>query len=906
MQDFEWYRMPATEVLSELAVDPGQGLNKATVQHRQELFSNVIQEGEKERPLVMFLRQFTDTMVLVLLTATVISGIVGAMADAITIMAIVVINAVLGFIQEYRAERSLEAIKKMAAPVARVLRDGKRVTIAAEQIVPGDIVYLDAGDRVPADLRLLETFSLEVDEAALTGESVPVGKDARLHYQEVRPLAERGNQCFMGTSVTRGRASAVVVSTGMSTVMGQIARMMKEEKQSLTPLQARLDQLGKYLILICLGVCAVVTALGILRGEAVMNMLLSGISLAVAAIPEGLPAIVTVVLAVGVQRMARKNAVVRKLSAVETLGCTTVICSDKTGTLTQNRMTVTRAATLQLDMEVSSTRGEESACFLSARGEIKPLADPALSMLMEIAFNCNNATLEEGGSEMKLQGDPTEGALLILARRAGWNRTLPRLREVPFDSTRKKMSTVVEKEGRFFVFVKGAPEVVLESCGYGFTGGRATRLDSRSREKIADWQSEWAKNALRVLGLAFKVIEARDVERMADEELERDLVFVGMCGMIDPPRPGVASSVAECQRAGIVPLMITGDHPLTAITIARQLGIAGDGDVISGPVMDELVDKQLYQQAMKSRVFARVSPEHKNRIVKVLKKHGHVVAMTGDGVNDAPALKAADIGVAMGIMGTEVSREASSMILADDNFSTIVSAVYEGRAIYDNIRKFIRYLLGCNIGEVLVMFIASLMGMPIPLLPIQILWVNLVTDGLPAMALGLEPPEPGIMSRQPRSGNEGIFAHRLGWIITSRGVFIAMVTLAAFMVGFIYGRATGGPGQELVLARTMALTTLVIAQLFYVFECRSERYSPFELGFFANRFLLFAVTCSIAMHLSILHIPFFQRVFSTVPLQGWQWGIILAMCGFNFMVKYFRYSWKKFFVSAPEYGKINA
>lgn len=905
MQEFEWYRMPATDVLGELGVDPYHGLDESTVQQRQKVYANVIQEGKKERPLVMFLRQFTDTMVLVLLTATLISGIVGAMADAVTIMAIVIINAILGFIQEYRAERSLEAIKKMAAPAAKVLRNGKRKSIAAEQLVPGDIVYMEAGDRVPADLRLLETYSLEVDEAALTGESVPVGKDAGRHYEEARPLAERGNQCFMGTSVTRGRASAVVVSTGMSTVMGQIARMMKEEKQSLTPLQARLDQLGKYLIVICLGVCAVVTILGILRGEPIMNMLLSGISLAVAAIPEGLPAIVTVVLAVGVQRMARKKAIVRKLSAVETLGCTTVICSDKTGTLTQNRMTVTRVATLRANVEVAGGQGERSARFLTVRGEVKPLADPDLAILIDIAFNCNNATLEEGGAEVKIQGDPTEGALLVLARRAGWTRTLPRLREIPFDSARKKMSIVVERDGQFFVFLKGAPEVVLECCEQVLIGGHSTRLDSRAREKISGLQSDWGKDALRVLGLAFKPIDARDVEKLSDEELERDLVFAGICGMIDPPRSGVASSVAECQRAGITPIMITGDHPLTAMTIARQLGIAGEGEVISGLIMDDLLDKQLYQQAMQSRVFARVSPEHKNRIVKVLKKHGHVVAMTGDGVNDAPALKAADIGVAMGIMGTEVSREASSMILADDNFSTIVSAVYEGRAIYDNIRKFIRYLLGCNIGEVLVMLIASLMGMPIPLLPIQILWVNLVTDGLPAMALGLEPPEPGIMSRKPRSGNEGIFAHRLGWIISSRGMFIAVVTLAAFIIGFIYGRATGGPGQELVLARTMALTTLVFAQLFYVFECRSERYSPFELGFFANRFLLLAVACSITMHLCVLHIPFFQRVFSTVPLQGWQWGIIIGMCGFSFLIKFIRYSWKRFFVWAPEYDKIN-
>lgn len=899
-----WYQESRENILQVLKTNSERGLTHKEVEKRAAQKPNVLEEGQKISPFSIFFKQFTDTMVIVLLFATVISGIIGAMADAVTIMAIVILNAILGFIQEYRAERSLEEIKKLAAPYAWVLRGGKKINIPAQELLPGDIVFIEAGDRIPADLRLLESSSLEIDEASLTGESVPIAKDPSSQFAQEIPLADVSNMAFMGTGVTRGRGKAVVVATGMDTVMGQIARMMKIEKQDMTPLQIKLDQLGKYLIIICLLVCALVTLMGIYRGEPMMTMFLAGISLAVAAIPEGLPAIVTVVLALGVQRMAKRNAIIRRLPAVETLGCTTVICSDKTGTLTQNKMTVRRMATLDKAMFIEGEGYNPKGRFLLGEKAIKPRDDTASSLVLQIAANCNNSSLEKNQDTYEIIGDPTEGALLVMAAKAGVKPTYKRLQEIPFDSDRKLMSVIIEKKGEHILLVKGALEIITARCSQVMEQGRVSVLQPRHQNYLNNIQEEWAAQALRVLGFAYKKLNSQDWQQLKPEELEKNLTFVGLCGMIDPPRVGVKDSVDECIRAGIIPLMITGDHPITAEAIAAEIGISGVGGVITGPQIDKITDQELYQEAIKKRVFARVSPEHKNRIVKVLKKHGHVVAMTGDGVNDAPALKASDIGVAMGITGTEVSREASSMILADDNFSTIVNAVYEGRAIYDNIRKFIRYLLGCNIGEVLVMFIATLFGMPLPFLPIQILWINLVTDGLPAMALGLEPPEPGIMRRQPRPRTEDIFARGLGSTIFKRGIYIAVVTLVAFTAGLIISRWYGV--ENLAAARTMALTTLVFVQLFYVFECRSERFTPFELGFFSNRFLIVAVICSIFMQLLILYLPFFQHIFKTVPLNGWQWALILFISGFRLLGKFILYTWQRLFLSSFEYGKINA
>ncbi|MGE5391671.1 MAG: cation-translocating P-type ATPase [Deltaproteobacteria bacterium] len=900
----EWYQKSGDEIVAAWGSHPGRGLERAEVARRQQQYSNELVASQGQHPVVMFLKQFTDTMVLVLLAATVISGLIGAMTDAITIMAIVMLNAILGFIQEYRAERSLQAIKEMVAPFATVIRSGHHLSIPAKELVPGDIVLLEAGDRVPADLRLLGSTGMEADESSLTGESVPVAKDHCAIFHTETMLAERSNMVFMGTTITRGRGSGIAVAAGMDTVMGSIAAMMQEEKQQMTPLQLRLDQLGRYLIIICLAVCAMVAALGIYRGEAVMTMFMAGISLAVAAIPEGLPAIVTVVLALGVQRMAGKKAIVRRLSAVETLGCTTVICSDKTGTLTQNRMKVKLMATINGVIEVRNDEKNGKTVFYQGSRSVKSFNDPAGNMLFTIAANCNNAVGEMAGGKMVYSGDPTEIALQVLAGSSGVVNSGTRVREIPFDSERKKMSVLVEDNGDYLLMVKGALEVVMESCSAVMKQGKTELIQEKDKKHFTGLQAAWGKEALRVLGFAYRRLTPAQAAALSDEVLERDLILVGICGMIDPPRPGVAASVQECLRAGITPVMITGDHPVTAGAIAREIGLSSGEEVITGMQIDWMSDEDLYESAVRSRVFARVSPQHKNRIVKVLQGRNQVVAMTGDGVNDAPALKSADIGVAMGKSGTEVSREAASMILADDNFSTIVRAVYEGRAIYDNIRKFIRYLLGCNIGEVLVMFLASLLGMPMPLLPIQLLWVNLITDGLPAMALGVEPPEPGIMQRAPRPKNEGIFERGLGWIIGARGIYIAVVTLAAFTVGLVCSRLNGS--LSLDISRTMALTTLVFAQLFYVFECRSENHSPFELGFWGNPYLVGAVACSTVMQLGVLYLPGLQEVFHTTALMPWQWILILLLSGGRLLWKYILYTWQRLFVSSLKYGKINA
>jgi len=883
-----WYQQDQSEVLHSLQTRI-TGLTTYEVAERQKTYRNVLETAEKNQPWLMFLRQFTDTMVLVLLAATVISGAIGAMADAVTILAIVIINAILGFIQEYRAERSLEAIKKMASPHAVVIREGQKASIDASQLVPGDMVWIESGDKIPADVRFLETYSLEIEEAALTGESVPVEKH-NMPIPTETPLAERFNLGFMGTSATRGRGLAVVVETGMNTEMGKIASLIETTEQVMTPLQRKLDQLGKTLIVICVAVCALVTLLGILRGEPMMTMFMAGISLAVAAIPEGLPAIVTVVLALGVQRMAKRNAIVRKLPAVETLGCTTAICSDKTGTLTQNKMTVVRAATLNRHITISGEGYQLEGTFRvsNTNKQINPLDDLAVRYMMEAAFNCNNAQLLSDKGKATAEGDPTEIAVMIMAYKAGIRSYHTRVREIPFDSERKRMSVVVKKHNKCFVFTKGALDQLLPLC-QKVEGGTSFNKDKNT---ILLLQEQWAQQALRVLGFAYREISAQDAARLSEEGLEKNLTLLGICGMIDPPREGVAESVKMCRQAGITPIMITGDHPSTALAIGQQIGLSSHNEVIVGPQIDAMDDQQLFHRTMQSRIFARVTPQHKNRIVKVLQKHGHVVAMTGDGVNDAPAIKTSDIGISMGITGTEVTKEASSMILADDDFSTIVNAVYEGRAIYDNIRKFIRYLLGCNIGEVLVMFMASLLAMPLPMLPIQILWVNLVTDGLPAMALGLEPPEPGIMKRKPRPVSEGVFSRGLGWIILSRGVFISIITLVSFTIGLLIYKVQGI--DDLSLARTMALTTLVIAQLFYVFECRSEHFTPFELGFLKNRFLIAAVLCSLTMHLAVIYVPFLQGVFHTVSINWWQWLIIITMGGARFIWKYLLYIGKLF------------
>lgn len=888
MENKPWYSRAQEDVLDELMVEPEKGLSQEEAKRRLELVGyNQLTQQKTISPLVIFFNQFKDFMVLVLLAATCISGFLGEYADAITIMAIIVINAILGFVQEYKAEKSMEALKKLIAPEARVLRSGQETKILAKELVPGDIVVLDTGDIIPADLRLLEAYQMEIEESALTGESVPVKKNSSSIYELNTGLGDRKNMAYMGTIVTRGKGLAVVADTGMLTEMGQIAGLIQKVTEEQTPLQKRLEQLGKWLVLFCILIVIVVVLTGILRGEPVYQMILTGVSLAVAAIPEGLPAIVTIALAVGVQKMIKRRAIVRKLPAVETLGCATVICSDKTGTLTQNEMTVRKILVSDELIEVSGEGYEP-------RGEFQTLEKyknkQTMDLALKIAALCNNSFLKKNNviikglfrkeeSPWQITGDPTEGALLVLAAKGGlWREQLEkkekRVYEIPFDSERKRMSVLYEDtSGKVKVYTKGAPDIILEKCRYVMWDGRVIPLTKEIKQQILANNDKMAEGALRVLGLACKELEQKINYKENEHLLEEDLIFIGLTGMIDPPRPSAIKAVSICKRAGIKTVMITGDHKITAGAVARELNIIEkDSIVLTGSELDGLNDKKLEEIINKVAVYARVSPKHKLRIVKVLKEKGHVVAMTGDGVNDAPAVKEADIGIAMGITGTDVTKEASSMILADDNFATIVSAIEEGRGIYDNIRKFIRYLLSCNVGEVLTMFFAALFALPLPLLPIQILWVNLITDGLPAMALGVDKGDPDIMERRPRHPKESIFAYGLARRIIIRGSLICIGTLLVFIIGFRLS-------QDLTVARTMAFTTLVFSQLFHVFDCRSERYSIFEIGIFSNIFLVAAVGCSIFMHLMVLYLPFFQPIFKTYPLEILHWAIILGVSG---------------------------
>lgn len=894
MEKSNWHALGQEEVLLKLQTDREKGLEQKEAARRLELVGpNQLIQQKRISPVAIFLSQFKDFMVLVLMAATIISGLLGEYADAITIMAIIIINAILGFVQEFRAEKSMEALKKLIAPEATVKREGETVRVPASQLVPGDIVILDTGDIIPADLRIMEANQLEVEEAALTGESVPVKKRPQEIYSTDTPLGDRRNMGFMGTVITRGKGWGIVVETGMSTEMGQIADYIQRTEEEDTPLQKRLAQLGRWLVLFCLAIVTVVVVTGVLRGEPVYRMFLTGVSLAVAAIPEGLPAIVTIALAVGVQKMVKRQAIVRKLPAVETLGCATVICSDKTGTLTQNEMTVRQIFSSGDFVHVTGEGYEPRGKFVYPEmDKWRKENKYGLELALKIAALCNNADLQKNDTVVrglfrnkkedtwKVLGDPTEGALLVAAAKAGiWRehleKTERRVYEIPFDSERKRMSVVYLTKNGPVVYCKGAPDVILNLCTSVFWQGKAVLLTKELKEEILQANDRMAAQALRVLGFAFRDIPRQLNWEKDENKLEENLTFVALAGMIDPPRPSAKQAVKVCKAAGIKTVMITGDHRNTAEAVAKELGIitSDSQKVLTGPELDRLTDNQLLKEVNQIAVYARVSPKHKLRIVKALKGAGHIVAMTGDGVNDAPAVKEADIGVSMGITGTDVTKEASAMILGNDDFATIVAAVEEGRGIYDNIRKFIRYLLGCNVGEVLTMFVGTLIGLPLPLLPIQILWVNLVTDGLPAMALGVDPTDPDIMQRRPRSPRESIFAHGLARRIAVRGTLICFTTLTVFVAGFYLG------GEDLNLARTMAFTALVFSQLFHVFDCRSERYSIFELGFMTNPFLVGAVLCSITMQLSVIYLPFLQPIFKTVSLQVWHWVLIIGLSG---------------------------
>ncbi|WP_066892612.1 calcium-translocating P-type ATPase, SERCA-type [Clostridium nigeriense] len=830
-----------------------RGLTTKEAEKRQRNYGlNEISHKKKTSPIIIFLSQFNDFIVWVLIAATVISGLMGDTADAITILIIVVVNAIMGFVQEYRTEKSLEALKELAAPTCKVIRDGVLKVINSVEITMGDLVILEAGDRIPADGTFIEASGVMIDESLLTGESVGVSKDSK----------KGKNQGYMGTTILKGRGILLIDGIGMNTEMGKIANLLDNIEEEKSPLRERLDSLGKILVALCLVICGVVTVLGILRGNEITEMFLLGVSLAVAAIPEGLAAIVTVALALGVSRMLKKNALVRKLPAVETLGCTSVICSDKTGTLTQNKMTVKE---IYLNGRIYNLDKDELKSH---------------STLIKAFVYCNDCNYDFNvkNIDKALYGDPTETALV----KAFFNDTnllkafvsnSNRIFDIPFDSNRKMMSVIVREGSKEVCYMKGAPERVIEKCTHILENGTIKPLTSQKKRQVASYIEAMSNRALRCIAAAYK-----ETGLVKSDDLERDLIFLGVAGSIDPPRVEVRDAVLKCKLAGIQPVMITGDHKNTALAIAKSINICNtDDQAVTGEEIERMSEEELFKKVNDIRVFARVSPHHKLRIVKAFKRQNNIVAMTGDGVNDAPAIKEADIGIAMGISGTDVTKEAASMVLMDDNFATIVSAVEEGRIIYDNIRKFIRYLLSCNLGEVLTMFLASIFYLPNPLTPIQILFVNLATDGLPAIALGVDPPDKDIMMHKPREKGESIFARGLWSKILIRGCLIGICTLLSFMTGRLYG-------MDLATCRTLALITLVMSQLLHVFECRSERHSIFEIKVFTNPYLVAAVLVSIIMVCSILYVPFLADVFNTVALNIGQWGIVLFYSGVIFLI----------------------
>jgi len=885
----------AEEVLKFLNTDVN-GLSSEEAERRlREYGPNVLQEKKRAGPFEIFLRQFKDVFVLMLIAAIIVSllsaYVKGAeatledYADAITILIIVLLNATVGFVQEYRSEKAMEALKEYAAPRARVIRDGRETVIPAEQVVPGDILLLESGDRVAADARVIEAYDLQTNEAVLTGESTPVEK----HTEPVRadaPVGDRKNMVFMGTHVIYGRGKAVVTATGMKTEFGRIAGMIQEAEEKPPPLKVKLNKFAKNLTKFIILVCAIIFILELIREPAALepknliDYFMVVVALAVSAVPEGLPAIVTIALALGARELAKHNAVIRRLAAAETLGSTTVICSDKTGTLTKGEMTVRRIFCGKQTVEVTGSGYEPSGEFILNSDPIDPKGNDSLSLILRIAALCNNSRLENDGGQWRITGDPTEGALVVAAYKAGLRREdlekqYPRLGEVPFSSERKRMTTIHSSpDGEIYAYIKGAPEIILERCSRIYEDGRERELTKHEKENILKINEEYASNALRVLAFAYRKLP-KPKERYG-EEIENNLVFVGLMGMIDPPREEAIEANRLCKKAGIKTVMITGDHKLTAVAVAKEIGILEEESlVLTGEELDRMSNEEFEKIVEDVRVYARVSPEHKLRIVRALKKKGHIVAMTGDGVNDAPALKEADIGVAMGITGTDVTKESADMILMDDNFATIVNAVKHGRIIYDNIRKFAFFLMRSNFDELAVIATFALLGMPLPLTAAMILWINLVTDGGPATALSFDPPLEDVMNRPPRDPKQGILYGRLLQIIIS---FICQYlgTTGIFILVYEYGFLAEGLSQaeRLALARSMCFTQATLRELMIVWNCRSERKSAFRLSWTSNKFLLVSVIVSIMGTVALLYVPFLQVMFGTVPLNLQQWLLV--------------------------------
>nr|WP_255668454.1 calcium-transporting P-type ATPase, PMR1-type [Methanocella sp. CWC-04] len=846
------------------------GLSAEEAKKRLEQYGpNVLKSGKAKSPIIIFFSQFNNFLIYILLAATIISFFIGEILDAEIIFAIVILNAILGFVQEYKAEKAIESLRSMIVPTANVIRGGHKIRINSSELVPGDVIEIEEGENVPADVRIIESMSLKVDESALTGESEPSEKYPDVVPEKTSP-GDRVNMMFMGTSALQGRCKALVADTGMKTELGKIATLVETGEETETPLQISLDRLGKFFGVAAIFICILIFIVGILTGKTYYEMFLTSVSLAVAAIPEGLPATVTIVLALGVQRMAKRKAIIRKLSAVETLGSTNIISSDKTGTLTQNIITVKQLITADHDIRVTGTGYSSEGDFLIENESIDVTSYEDVMKLLIAGILCNNATFERLEDTWNVNGDSTEVALLVAGAKSELFKeklesVCPRTFEVPFSSRAKTMTTINLCDEKRYVYLKGAPEVVLERCKYVYKDEKFVPLDDKLKKYFLDFNYSMAMDGMRVLGFAYE-----EDEVVTDaENVGKNFVYLGLAGMIDPPRQEVKGAVDLCKDAGIDVVMITGDQKLTAIAIAKELDIYHEGDMaITGVELDAMSETDLEENIDKIKVYARTSPEQKLRIVEALKKKERIVAMTGDGVNDAPALKRSDIGIAMGLTGTDVSRQASDMILADDNFATIVNAMEEGRSIYDNIRKFVKFLFSSNLGEVLTVFIGILLGLPLPLLAIQILWVNLITDGLPALALSVDPADPDIMKRKPRPRSEGIITKLMVFDMLLVGAIISAGTLGIFYYYLPQGVET---------ARSMAFTVLVVFQLWNAINCRSETKSLFQIGIFSNGYLLLAIALSIMLQLIILYVPFLEGIFATTEPGLYDILLIMAV-----------------------------
>ncbi len=870
-----WHLIEIQESIADLNSDGKSGLTKSEAASRLKKYGvNELVERGGRTPLQILWEQLTATMVLILIAAAVVAGLLGDTKNAIAILAIVALYALLGFSQEYRAEKAIAALKKMSVPNVRVIRDGQLQELPAHDLVPGDVIQLETGNVIPADLRLLEAVNLRIQEAALTGESEPIEKHTAALSNNELPIGDRRNMGYMGTIVTQGRGLALVVATGMQTELGKIAELIQQVKQENTPLQRRLDALGKNLAIIGVGIAILIFILGLMRGDELRHMLLTAVSVAVAIVPEGLPAVVTITLALGAQRMLQRNALIRKLPAVETLGSVTVICSDKTGTLTENRMTVVLLDVAEHALDLTEEVGRGGMIHATRMGT------PVQSSLSLAAIGgalCNDSKLVDTGDDrFHTLGDPTEGALVVAAAKMGyWKSALdasfPRAAELPFDSERKRMTTVHNLERydptilsgleigsrRYIAFTKGSVDGLLGIASHVWVEGKSQSLDSGWRSRIEAANERLAKKGMRVLGVGFRLMDS--IPDVIQTDLEQQLTIVGLFGMIDPPRNEVKDAVATCRAAGIRPVMITGDHPLTAIEIARQLGITDNGRALTGVELENLSFDELKNVVEEVNVFARVAPEHKLKIVQALQEKGHIVSMTGDGVNDAPALRKADIGVAMGITGTDVSKEASDLVLLDDNFATIVASVREGRTIYDNIRKFVRFSVAGNIGKVLVMLLAPFLGKPLPLLPLQLLWLNLLTDGLLGLGMGVENPEVDTMKRKPFSPKEGVFSRGAGVQTIWVGVMIGAIALGLGLWYFFSGRPEW---------QTMIFTSLAFMQVFQALASRSSKNSLFKLGVLSNPLLAGMALLVVALQMAVMYIPPLAAFFEVLPLSG--------------------------------------